>query len=425
MKNKILLIIFIGLTITSYAQINLVKNPGLESYWRCPNVWNEIKFANYWTSLGDTISASIDSLGGLFCTPEYCNTCAGSNPYCGVPTDGLYYYHYPHSGNGMAQVMMFCDTTFNLADSTLFGGDVYYQRDYLQGRLYMKLQKDKAYCVSFYVVLEHFSAYAINHIGAYFDDGTIDTTNWCGLVQTTHTPQVYENEIITDTLNWTKVQGSFISNGTENFITIGNFFDSAHTDKIREYFYWAIGGMNDLNTFYLVDDMSVIAMDAHADAGPDKWVSPGSDSVWVGDTTGYLPCYWYANGVLIDSNIAGLKVLPTVNTSYTMVLDVCGNITSDTAVVFVAPVGIAIDFHGGLMDVILYPNPAKSILNLEGAEMCQVTILDMYSKEVLELKPDPNTKKLINISGLQSGVYNIVVNDPITGYKIVKKFIKE
>ena len=260
----------------------------------------------------------------------------------------------------MAQMVMYCDTVYNLADSITLGGNAFFQRDYLQGRLYNKLDKDQAYCVSFYVVLEYGAAFAVNHIGAYFDDGTIDTTNWCGLVQTTHTPQVVENTIITDTLNWTKVEGTFIADGTENFITIGNFTDKAHTDKLCTYFPAYIYGDNLYYSNYLVDDISVIPLNANADAGPDRWVSSGSDSVWVGDTTGYLPCLWYANGVLIDSNIAGLKVHPTVNTSYTMVLDVCGRVTSDTAMVFVAPVGV--NAVTGGMDINnqnyqLYPNP--------------------------------------------------------------------
>ncbi len=428
---KYCFVIFIGVfyILPLRAQINLVKNPGLESYWHCPYDINEIKYANYWTPIGDTISVLLDSVGSVFCGAEYCNSCSGNNPYVGVPNGGDAYYHYPHSGNGMAEVQMLCDTSFNLADSILLGTDAFYLRDYIQGRLYSRLQKDKAYCVSFFVVLEHLSAYAINHIGAYLDDGTIDTTNWCGLVQTTHTPQVYENEIITDTLNWTKVQGTFISNGTEDFITIGNFFDSVRTDKIREYFYWAIGGDNHLYTWYLVDDVSVIALDAHANAGPDRWISPGSDSVWVGDTTGYLPCLWYANGVLIDSNIAGFKVHPTVITSYVMVLDVCGNITTDTVMVYVAPLGLvsprpATKERG--LSIRVWPNPTSGIVNLEGADGCYVSVYDMVGQLCgIESHVEPNRTTTFNSAQLPQGVYSVVITDLVSGERVVKRVIKE
>ncbi len=77
--------------------------------------------------------------------------------------------------------------------------------------------------MTFYTTLEQSSAYAINHIGAYLDDGSIDggqDSVGCAAPQTEYVPQVFETSIINDTLNWVKVQGSFVANGTEKFITI-------------------------------------------------------------------------------------------------------------------------------------------------------------------------------------------------------------
>ena len=107
------------------------------------------------------------------------------------------------------------------------------KRDYLQGHFSSVLTPGQSYCVTFYVVQEDISTYAINKIGAYIDDGTIDTTHNTGLIQKQFTPQILETTVITDTSYWTKIQGSFIATGTEKYMTIGNF---GVMDKIQAIF---------------------------------------------------------------------------------------------------------------------------------------------------------------------------------------------
>ena len=400
------------------AQINLVKNPGFEQYWRCLDGTDQIKNANYW-SPSDTLDADSATIYPM-CSPEYCNTC-DSLGIVSVPHGGAF-YQYPHSGNGMAQVQMFAN--IGILDT----GAASYLRDYLQGRLKAPLIAGQQYCVSFYVVLEEASAFSTNKMGAYLDDGSMDTATWCAWPQTSHIPQVYTNDIINDTMNWHKIEGSFIANGTERFITIGNFFDSAHTNKIACPPNFFSAG-NTLYTLYLIDDVAVIPMDAHADAGPDQWVSPGSDSAFVGTTDGYLPCLWYANGVLIDSNIAGFKVHPTVITSYVMVLDVCGNITTDTVMVYVAPLGLpsprpATKERG--LSISVWPNPTSGIVNLEGVDGCYVSVYDMVGQLCgIESHVEPNRTTTFNSALLPKGVYSVVITDPVSGEKVVKRVIKE
>ena len=237
---KLILLTICAFPFVGSAQINLVRNPSLEQYARCPNITDGIKYANFWSSISDTIFSATDSLGDGFCTPEYCNTCCISGSIS-VPNSATY-YHYPRTGNGMAQVQMYY-TEVDTAE--------HYKRDYLQGRLKSVLIPGKQYGVSFYVTLEQVSAYAIDHIGAFLDDGTIDTTTNCGHPQTTHIPQVHSTGIINDTLNWVKIEGTFTATGIEKFITIGNFFDLAHTDTLRVHFPLGTLMHNDKLTWYL------------------------------------------------------------------------------------------------------------------------------------------------------------------------------
>ena len=403
---KYIITILISLIfINAKAQINKVKNPGFEKYNQCPNTVDDIKFSDYWMSL-DSVWSLPDWVNEPFGVPEYCNICAGTNAFSGVPINQNF-NHYPRTGNGMAQVQMF----FDEVDTS-----EYYRRDYLQGHLYAPLISGQSYCVTFYTVMEKASVYAINKIGAYFDDGTIDTTHQYGMPQTQYTPQIIETAIIGDSINWTKVQGSFVATGNERLITIGNFTDKAHmSGHVLADTSGAMGNFS----WYLIDDISVIGMEANAYAGPDAVITAATDSVWVGDSTGYLPCYWYANGILIDSNTAGLKVHPTATTYYTMVLDVCGRVTSDTAVVWVYPVGIATPRPSPLSPSI-WPNPASSLVHIEGAESCTIIVLDMLGRVVIN-----NSGIVIDIGGLAKGVYSIVITDPASGERVVKRVVKE
>jgi len=300
-----------------------------------------------------------------------------------------------------------------------------YQRDYLQGHFYRPLTAGVSYCVTFYVILEQLSQYANNHIGAYIDDGSIDIgqdSAGCASPQTSFVPQIVEDSIINDTLNWVKIQGTFTANGTERFITIGNFFDITHTDTIRrnlDYPPWNFG--NEF-AWYLVDDVSVIAMNSVANAGIDRITSATGDSVWVGDSTGYVPCYWYKNGVLIDSNTAGFKVKPDSTSTYVMQLDVCGHITFDTVIVHVAPAGITtVETFDNLN---IYPNPAKNTITIEGARNCSIAVYDLIGTAIIFTFIN-NEKQNLDINRLSKGVYNIMITDSETGIKMCKRLIKE
>ena len=319
MINKFLIIILFTCACgISQAQVNLVKNPSFEQYSICPNDDEQVSYSNYWSG--------IDSSWVFFtspdprCNPEYYNTCSTS---AGVSIPGNpYFYHYPRTGNAMMGVVFYDD------------GTVYHEliAFYLQGRLYSTLVAGQSYCVTFYVVRYTYMGYANNNIGAYLDDGSIDTASVCHNYQTEYTPQINDTSIITDTLNWTKIQGSFIANGTERCITIGNFFDTAHTEHIQYPGY-------DRHGVYLVDDVSVIASNAIAQAGPDQTITAGC-STYIGvDSNGDgMPCYWYVLGSTtpIDSGGA-ILVNPLTTTTYVVSMDLCGTVTTDTVTVNVTP----------------------------------------------------------------------------------------
>jgi len=398
------------------AQVNYVLNPSFEQYSNCPVITSEIKYANYWNGIDSTWSPG-GAYFGPICLPDYCNIC--DTTHLGIPEVdvnipcNVYFCHYPRTGNGMVQVRMLIDPT-GPADNV----DI---RDYLQGRLYKPLTAGKNYCVTFYTTLEQISSYAIDKIGAYLDDGSIDIgqdSAGCANPQTAYSPQIYASAIIADTLNWVQVQGLFTASGTETFITIGNFFDFAHTDKV------AFGVTGSGIVFYLIDDVSVIEIGAKPDAGPDAYVSPGSDSATIGSSELGLPLTWFVLGSLVPiGNTGSIKVHPDTTTTYVLSLDICDGGTTDTVTVWVAPAGVN-NVQMQFANVQIFPNPTTGNFSIEHAKGLQLTIYDVLGKEVFTAAI-VSDKQQININDLPGGVYSGQIMDTNTGARVIRKIVKE
>jgi len=429
MKKSVLIILFTCACIYTQAQVNYVLNPGFEVYDTCPFYLDQIQLAKYWEPI-DTLGNPYSVLTLPLCSAEYCNTCAALTSYVNVPNGGGHYYHYAHAGNGMIQALM-----YNTENDTIHTGP--YQRDYVQGHLYKPLAAGKSYCVTFYVALEQLSGYAINHIGAYLDDGSIDKGQdslGCAQPQTAYLPQIVEDSIIIDTLGWSfandssvydrtwvKIQGSFISNGTEKFITIGNFYDTAHTNTIALPLFNPWDGGGGPLVWYLIDDVSLIESNNVPDAGNDTSMAKG-DSVFLGPHEIALPYWWYklGNPVPIDSG-GGIWVKPDSTTTYVLEQNLCGVLSYDTVVVSVLPTNVG--NVGNVRNVVVYPNPAGNVVNVEGVQNGEVRIFDVVGQEVGMYNIVSN-KQALDISNLRAGGYflQITANDgSMKNVKIVKE----
>jgi len=406
--------------IVGQAQVNYVLNPSFEEYNTCP--WNvdQIKYATYWEPI-DTSGPLKDTIGHPLCSPEYCNVCASIMSLVNVPNGG-WYYHYARTGNGMAQMVMYFD------ESIPSWG---YKRDYLQGHLYKPLTAGKSYCVTFYVAGEQTSGYAINHIGAYLDDGSIDKGQdslGCAQPQTGYTPQIVTNSFVidtlaTDTTEWLKIQGSIVANGTERFITIGNFFDVSHTDTIGVSHIWEGSWWNrNPTSLYLIDDVSVIESDNVPDAGKDTSIAKG-DSVFLGPHEIALPYWWYklGNPVAIDSG-GGIWVKPDSSTTYVLEQNLCGVLSYDSVTV-----NPTLDVSNLLNErsVKIYPNPAKNEITIENSESSgegEVRIFNVVGQEVFYAKLN-SKKQQLDISKLVVGTYilQVTANDGSRTNKVIEK----
>ena len=226
MKNRVVLII-IGILIKSilFAQ-NIVLNPSFEDTLSCPNALNGYPFygvdqvskSKYWNSARNN--------------PEYfnCNLNYGYNSATQPASDGTARIGLsPYVHNGVNA------------------------REYLIGQLSQPLTIGQEYYVSMKVKPSTKQCVAINNMGLLFTNLNYNSNtpryNYQNFAHINHTT------IISDTANWTKVEGFFIADSAYNYILIGNFYDDANTDTLIP---WNLcTNSNNSFAYYFIDEICV------------------------------------------------------------------------------------------------------------------------------------------------------------------------
>lgn len=190
----------------TYAQTNLVPNPSFELYTACPTADGQIGFAPPW----------FNPTQG---TPDYYNACYtnGTSWDLDVPANWIGFQN-PKTGSAYAGISV----------STAKYGE---SREYIEVKLMDSLLSGVKYYVSFYVSLADSMRYATDAIGAYISKDSVLNNNYLHLP---YTPQIsnLQGNIIISKQNWMQVNGEYIAQGGERFITIGNFKDDQNTDTL-------------------------------------------------------------------------------------------------------------------------------------------------------------------------------------------------
>ena len=305
-------------------------------------------------------------------------------------------------------------------------------RGYPKNRLKQNLQAGKEYCVKLYVNLSNQSTYGIDQIGVFFGDGSIDTITKCGNPIPYLTPQVKSpaNYMLTDTLNWILISGSFIAKGTEKYMLIGNFRSDANTNAKL---------CNPTNLPFIASDnlfdaISVIEKNLLAYAGPDKLIYSG-DSVFIGRQPDFAidsGCVWFMlpNMTTPIDTISGLWVKPTVTSTYVVRQELdCSPLKWDTVIVTINTNLVSVDKLRDLSSSIsLFPNPTSGNLNIllsgfTSGDIRSYSIINnvgqLVMKENIEL-----TSNSVDIltSDLSPGLYQIRCDTRFGS--VTKKFVK-
>jgi OmpA-OmpF porin, OOP family len=149
-------------------------------------------------------------------------------------------------------------------------------RTYLQTRLNKKMVKNQLYCVKMQVSLAELSKYAVNNIGAFISDRRVTKD---GDIALDFTPQITSenNQPVNNMDNWVTLCGTYISNGTEEYLTIGGFGaeDKMKLEKMKKPA--NVTGIVMNEAYYYIDNVEVTPIDAKSQC------SCGSTKVAVPD----------------------------------------------------------------------------------------------------------------------------------------------
>lgn len=205
---------------------NLVPNPSFEDYNICPWIWANLEDCSIWENYGGT--------------PDYFNAC-DSSENVSVPLNE-FGYQFAFEGNAYCGLYTYIDS--GLAA----------RREFIGSSLMYPLVVGQKYFVSFKASTTVYREVCCvtNNLGVLLSTRSFSAN---APPPTNNIAQVFSQDIITDTLNWTTVSGSFIADSAYQYIIIGNFFDDSHTDTIKINNNTTPSGI----AYYYIDDICLSA----------------------------------------------------------------------------------------------------------------------------------------------------------------------
>lgn len=393
---------------------NLVLNPSFETEVTCPGVSLLNSFQNWrdpWVNLiGDTCSTS-DSyrVGGGF-------ICGGFMPLGNTAA---------RTGTRIAGIITYSGFAFSGCTPAFTDN----WREYAEGQLSSPLVAGQTYCVSIWVKLADNVKWSTNKMGVRMSTGLISySCNTTGadshLESKGIIPQMESNTVITDITNWTNLTWNYVATGGEQFITIGNFRNTAATTR----------GSNNcasINTYayYYLDDISVTpgtcgvlpvaleSFDAQCLDGAVKvdWETDAEATEFEVERS-YDAKTWEAVGTVDAATIAGKSV------SYFFVdhNPFRGQESRDVAYYrlrqrdenggFAESPLVKVNACEDAFDFVIYPNPSGGQFHVSGEERISgYRVVDLLGATVAEKTGLDAASVSIDLSNYPPGSYGLTI----------------
>ena len=373
---------------------NLVPNWSFEQNIDCstPVLRNAID----WCSVGNNCSYLYACEGNPhYQTPyQYLNSCVQS-------------YQNGKSGQAYAAFSVF------IISSTLP------HNKFAQVKLIDTLKSNKIYCVSFYLSLWNYSQYSTDKIGAVLTPtpfpclppATAPNYTVTGVMPQIVSPAGVQ---LDNTLNWMEVSGTYTANGTEAYLTIGDFFLQSQHSIVQSY----PTNCNAVADYYL-DDVSVEEVQI-AKARNDTLIY-AMDSVIIGNNASEAALFnWQPSTGLSCNNCPNPKASPSVTTTYTVTKTQCKVTTTDVVTVSVSPTGInELNITNAIT---LQPNPTNGTVNISSRfEMQKIEILNVAGQVLLSEIVNDKSHQL-SLNDFSVGIYFVRVIYP-NGLSSTKKVV--
>jgi hypothetical protein len=217
-----------------HAQNNLICNGDFEINTNCPH--------GFYAITDGMINFCSNPVGY---SPDYFNICdLTPSAYFQIPINGR--------GNQLAKT-----------GNAYIGLDLWEKnapaREYVQIRLKETLKPNHHYAFECYLSRAEKFRYAVSNFGAYFsvDYVSMPTADILPFV-----PQINNQagNYFTDTLNWMPFTGTFLAQGGEHYVILGNFNPATTPiDTLYQYY----GSASHSNwAYYYIDDVSLIDLDS-------------------------------------------------------------------------------------------------------------------------------------------------------------------
>jgi len=244
---------------------NIIPNPSFESYYKCPDDWNQCENASGWKKAYENTDSRF--------TTEYLNSCGTAGfqvPY------NVWGYQYAASGNAYMAT-----ATFSSSIKTDY-------RENMFAQLTTQVNQGEKLFLSLKVCLANKSMYASNNFGLKFSTSTsFPIDNKC---------ELYSASIITDSVNWTQISGIITASADYKYVAFGNFIQDLNTSKTLTN-----SNVSGGHCVYYVDDLLAIKLGFIF------------NNLCLGDITSFKP----TNSNYLDSVIwdFGDYINPTANIS--------------------------------------------------------------------------------------------------------------
>lgn len=243
-------ILIIILNFNAIAQ-NLVRNGSFEDANACPVGLNELVLCDYWLPFGTNHPS-----------PDYFHSC--SSPHrMGIPNNS-FGHQYAKDGQAYAGLIAYLTIDQENKENWDLSNN---HREFMQTYLTYPLEEGKAYYAEFHVSLVEDCDYAIANLGLLLTEETPELT-WPKIQFEYFKPQVRRdrNSVIDDNKNWVKISGTFVAQGGENVLTIGNF-DNDEGTKVKKNKSAKISNIFRKKflpkiAYYYIDDVKVVAVDS-------------------------------------------------------------------------------------------------------------------------------------------------------------------
>jgi len=191
----------------SFSQ-NIVPNWSFEDTVSCPSSPVQINAVSNWASYRGT--------------PDYFHSCSPGT--ASVPTN-LWGYQQPANGNAYAGIVTYASIFSNYRE---FIGVQLNQPLIIGQKYFISISACKAVNSSVLPNSEYGNI-ATNNIGIRFLNINYSVSNPLPIDNISH---FHTSTIISDTLNWTRILGSFNADSAYGFLCIGNFFNDSLTNQI-------------------------------------------------------------------------------------------------------------------------------------------------------------------------------------------------